>query len=168
MIKGVTVKIDEIKNSSDRNITIEDLPELVLKANPVRKYILMHHYDIGDRSVHFSVDCLTIQEVKDLAVYIQFKAENLLDDTVSLDNITIVQFLEIHGAKIIDQCVLNKEDFDPVGMILIDMYDERESRICGNNWYAEHYDSFDIKFGEDATIFLKNKSDGKNWNGSMI
>lgn len=132
------------------------------------KYILMHHYDIGDRSVHFSVDGLTIQEVKDLAVYLQFKAENLLDDSVSLDNISVVQFLEIHGAKIIDQSVLTKEDFNPLGMILIDMYDERESRICGNNWYAEKYDSFDLKYGEVAANFLLEKSKGKELDGTLI
>lgn len=164
---GVTTKIDEIKNSTDRNVKIEDLPEISLKVNQY-KYILMHHYDIGDSSVHFSFEGLTAQEVKDLAVYIQFKAENLLDDTVSLHNITIVQFLEIHGANIIDECVLNKENFNPVGMILIDMYEERESRICGNNWYAEHYESFDSKYGEVASIFQKSKSNGKNWNGSLI
>lgn len=161
----------QFKNISLTDIqafTIEDLPELGLKSKPVQKYILMHHYDIGDRSVHFSVDGLTIQEVKDLTAYIQFKAENLLDDTISLDNITIVQFLEIHGAKIIDQCVLNKKDFNPVGMILIDVYDERESRLCGNNWYAEKYDSFDLKYGEDATNFLLERSKGKNLDGTLI
>lgn len=159
---------NDISSTGDRAITIEDLPELGLKSNLVHKYILMHHYDIGDRSVHFSVDDLTIQEVKDLAVYIQFKAENLLGDTVSLHNITIVQFLEIHGAKIIDECVLNKENFNPVGMILIDIYEERESRICGNNWYAEYYDSFDLKYGEVATNFLLEKSKGKNLDGTLI
>ena len=53
-------------------------------------------------------------------------------------------------------------------MILIDMYEERESRICGNKWYAENYDAFDSKYGEAASAFLKGKSEGKNLDGTLI
>lgn len=161
-------KIKDIPSINDRIITAEDFSQISLEPNLVRKYILVHHYDVGDCSVHFSGGGLTIQEVKDLAVYIQFKAENLLGDSVSLENITIAQFLEMHGAKIIDQCVLSKDNFNPVGMILIDIYDERESRICGNSWYSDHYDSFDTKFGEVAASFLLEKSKGKNLDGTLI
>lgn len=143
-----------------------NLPENSPKESGSNHFILKHHYDIGDRSVLFSLDGLTEHEVKDLAVYLQFKAENLLDVTISLDNITIVQFLEHYGAVIKSRDQSNL--IDPSDLTPIEMYYERESRICGNNWYAEHYSEFDAKYGVQATEFLKSKSDGKKLDGALI
>ena len=164
----LTKFIDDLTFSYGHILGKAEAEATATETTSLREYILMHHYDIGDRSVHFSGEGLTIQEVKDLAVYIQFKAENLLSDTVSLSNITIAQFLETHGAKILKENVLSLIGFNPLGMILIDMYEERESRICGNNWYAENYEAFDSKYGEAASTFLKAKSEGKNLDGALI
>lgn len=143
-----------------------NLPKNSPKDSGSNHYLLRHHYDIGDRSVFFSLDGLTEHEVKDLVVYLQFKAENLLDVTVSLDNITIVQFLEYYGAVIKSRDQSNL--IDPSDIKPIEMYYERESRICGNNWYTEHYSEFDAKYGVQATEFLKSKSDGKKVDGALI
>lgn len=44
---------------------------------------------------------LTEDQVKDLASYIQFKAERIFDEYASLDNSTVVEFLSLCGATII-------------------------------------------------------------------
>lgn len=51
-----------------------------------------HEYDIGDRSVYFSFDESSIDETaKELAVYLQFKVEHEVDDSIAVDNVTVVR-----------------------------------------------------------------------------
>lgn len=164
ILNGAAEMMNEQEICSDENGTFDDLPKNGLNDRIFRKFILLHHYDIGDQSVHFSIDSLSIQEVRDLAVYLQIKAEKLMEFSVILSNLSIAQYLEVHGAKIIEKT----DDFNPVGMFLIDIYSERESRICGSNWCAEDYKSIDIKFGESASIFLKNSIEYENWNKTQI
>ncbi|HGS5694439.1 TPA: hypothetical protein ACMDWD_003384 [Vibrio cholerae] len=105
-----------------------------------------HEYDIGDRSVYFSFDESQIDETaKELAVYLQFKAEHAINDELALDNVTVVRFLILFGAKQLES--------EPNGDITtIDMYWDRE-RSCGP-WYLENYESLDEKYGDKAHEFL--------------
>ncbi|HDV5624504.1 TPA: hypothetical protein RI821_003073 [Vibrio cholerae] len=90
-----------------------------------------HEYDIGDRSVYFSFDESLIDETaKELAVYLQFKVEHEVDDSIAVDNVTVVRFLELFGAKQLE----TKPNAD---FVTIDMYWDRE-RSCGD-WFLENY-----------------------------
>lgn len=136
----------------------------MILAKPPKVYSLMHAADIGDRSVKFTYDGITEDQVKDLASYIQFKAERLFDEYASLDNSTIVEFLALCGATMIDKNQLNEHSC----LVGIDTYNEREDRICGSNWLTENFDRFDEKYDDTATTFLKSKVVGKNWHKDMI
>ncbi|MGD9569852.1 MAG: hypothetical protein AB7V48_16325 [Sedimentibacter sp.] len=116
----------------------------------VNNFKLTHHYDIGDRSLYFSFDQKTIDEkAVDLAVYLQFKAETLFDDSICLDHVPIMQFLELFGAKQLNEA--------PQEFNTIDMYSDREYR-CGE-WYNTTYMELDKKIGEKTKEFLQSKVD---------
>lgn len=131
---------------------------------PSTIYSLMHAADIGDRSVQFTFDALTEDQVKDLASYIQFKAERIFDEYACLDNSTVVEFLALCGAMMIDKNQLNEH----VCLVGIDIYDEYEDRICGSNWLTENFNLFDKQYGDTASTFLSSKAVGKNWHEDMI
>jgi hypothetical protein len=64
---------------------------------------LTHEYDIGDRSIYFAFDESKIDETaKELAVFLQFKAEEMFDDSICLDHQTIMRFLSLFGAEQIE------------------------------------------------------------------
>lgn len=109
-----------------------------------------HEYDIGDRSVYFTFDESMIEETaKELAIYLQFKAEDAVDDSISLDNITVVRFLELFGAKELK----SKPNSD---LSTIDMYWDRE-RSCGD-WYLKKYETLNLKYSEKALEFLNSQT----------
>ncbi|MFA0809474.1 hypothetical protein [Microbulbifer epialgicus] len=117
-------------------------------VNAPDKYRIGHHYDIGDRFVFFTFDDSNISAVE-LAVYLQFKAEELFDSSICLDNLIVVKFLTLFGAKEISQKVVNFKE--------IDMHHDREER-CGD-WYNSSYKAFDQEFGGQAETFLKQSRD---------
>ncbi len=107
-------------------------------------YKLHHHYDIGDQSVYFTFPQQHVSAV-DLAVYLQFKAEALFDDSICLANSTILSFLTQFGAS----------EYQGHGQPCnkIDMFSDRETR-CGT-WHRLYYRGFDEEYGEQAEVFLK-------------
>ncbi|AKQ32518.1 MULTISPECIES: hypothetical protein [Acinetobacter] len=122
-------------------------------------YQIKHNYDIGDRGIFIKfLDQPKSDEVKNLAIYLQFKAELILDESITLDNMTIAQFLWLQGAKILD----NKPDT----YCVIDMYFDRYER-CGE-WYRHSFSAYDEKYGEQASKFLINKARGKILEGNVI
>ena len=123
-------------------------------------YQIKHNYDVGDRGIFIKfLDLSKSEEVKNIAVYLQFKAEEILDETITLDNMTIAQFLWLQGAKILDK--------EPHEFCEIDMYIDRSER-CGSRWYQDSFNEYDKKYGEQATKFLLNKSRGKILAGNVI
>lgn len=109
--------------------------------------LIMHNYDIGDQGVFVEVPYLTIEQVKDLAVYLEFTAEKT-DESYVVANIVIAQFLEKFGAKILQE--------KPKKFHKIDMFFEREDR-CGT-WYHQDYEKYNQKYGVLANTFLKEKN----------
>lgn len=121
-------------------------------------YQIKHHYDVGDRGVFIKfLDLSKSEEVKNIAVYLQFKAEEILDESVTLDNITIVQFLTLLGAQILDN--------EPKEFYEIDMFYDRVDRCIGR-WHE--YRLYDEKYGKQATEYLKEKAKGKILAGNVI
>lgn len=110
-----------------------------------------HEYDIGDRSVYFSFDESLIDETaKELAVYLQFKVEHEVDDSISIDNVTVVSFLELFGAKRLE----TKPNAD---FVTIDMYWDRE-RSCGD-WFLENYKLLDAKYSDRTKDIVRAKNE---------
>lgn len=107
-------------------------------------YKLHHHYDIGDQSLYFTFPKQQVTAT-DLAVYLQFKAENLFDESICLGNPTIMNYLIQFGAK------EYKGKHPPCSKI--DMYSDRELR-CGT-WNELYYPQLDKEYGERAELFLK-------------
>lgn len=123
-------------------------------------YQIKHNYDVGDRGVFIKfLDLSESEEVKNIAVYLQFKAEEILDETITLDNMTIAQFLWLQGAKILD--------IEPHEFCEIDMFFDRSER-CGSKWYKHSFSEYDEKYGEQASKFLHNKARGKILSGNVI
>lgn len=103
----------------------------------------------SNRSVYFTFDQNHAEEsAKELAIYLQFKTEDTIDDEIRLNGMTIVRFLALFGAKNVD-----KRTGD--SLIDIDMYWDRE-RSCGD-WYLDNYESMDKKYGELAQTFLRSE-----------
>lgn len=122
-------------------------------------YQIKHDYDIGDRWVFIKfLDLCKSEEVKNIAVYLQFKAEKIFHETITLDNMTIAQFLWLQGAKILDN--------QPHEFCVIDMYHDTTER-CGK-WYHHNFNEYDEKYGEQASKFLLNKATGKTLEGNLI
>ncbi|EJL6311314.1 hypothetical protein NMR52_003635 [Vibrio cholerae] len=106
-----------------------------------------HEYDIGDRSAYFSFDESSIDETaKELAVYLQFKVEHEVDDSIAVDNVTVVRFLELFGAKQLE----TKPNAD---FVTIDMYWDRE-RSC-SDWYLENYKLLDAKYSDKTKDIVR-------------
>jgi hypothetical protein len=121
-------------------------------------YQIKHNYDIGDRGVFFEFhESYKTEEVKDLAVYLQFKAEEILDDTITLDNMTVAHFFELQGAKILEN--------RPQEFCEIDMYYDCQGR---GKWYQQSFSEYDKKYGIQATEYLIEKSKGKVLAGNVI
>lgn len=112
-------------------------------------YKLSHHYDTLDTAVYFKCGKLKTLPVE-LAVYLQFKAESFLDESISLSNTTIAAFLNQLGAEIIDLELAADNDAD---CHKIDMYFDREAR-CGE-WYEKIYPVIDSEDGFKARAFLE-------------
>ncbi|WP_390240653.1 hypothetical protein [Vibrio sp. R78045] len=107
-------------------------------------YKLHHHYDIGDQSVYFSFANSQFSAV-DLAVYVQIKAEELLDDSITLDNQTILRFLTLFGAK--------EYNGKRQHCRKVDMYSDREFRT--KEWDECTFPKLDEVCGELAVAFLR-------------
>ncbi|OIH11959.1 hypothetical protein A7M79_00275 [Acinetobacter baumannii] len=121
-------------------------------------YQITHSYDALDQKVFIKVpDHINSEEVKSLAVYVQFKAEEMLDETITLSNMTVAQFLYLQGAKILDA--------EPQSFSEIDMYFARSDK-CGGRW--NDFSLYDEEYGEQASGFLLGKARGKNLEGSVI
>jgi hypothetical protein len=85
-------------------------------------YLLKHTYDIGERGVYIQSNFNPV----DAAVYLQFKAEELFNDGVSLSNLAVANALvSLYGCF----CGAKKET-----ATVIDLYSEREAR-CGE-WFT--------------------------------
>ncbi len=114
----------------------------------INYFRVKHAYDIGDQSIYFHIND-TKENVTDLAVYIQFKAECMYGDTISLENVTIVRCLTLFGAQILS--------VKPNGRLnTIDMYHDRQAR-CGE-WYANNYQRMDERYNHTLAEFLKNEA----------
>ncbi|MFA0053665.1 MULTISPECIES: hypothetical protein, partial [Vibrio] len=107
-------------------------------------YKLHHHYDIGDQSVYFSFANSELSAV-DLAVYLQIKAEELFDDSITLDNQTILRFLTLFGAK---EYTGKRQHCRK-----IDMYSDREFRT--KEWDECTFQKLDKACEELAVAFLR-------------
>lgn len=120
---------------------------------------LTHEYDIGDRSLYFTFDAGELDvTAKELAVYLQFKAEEMFDNSISLDHITIIRFLSLFSAKQLDS--KPNEEFET-----IDMYWDRESR-CGD-WYLGRFEDLDKKYNDKAIEFLNAEADENQLMGEL-
>ena len=92
-------------------------------AQPKLTYLLEHAYDIGDRGVYVE----SIFNPSDVAVYLQFKAEELFNDGVSLSNLAVVNALvSLYGCF----CGARSDK-----ATVIDLYRERKLR-CGK-WFSD-------------------------------
>lgn len=110
---------------------------------------LTHEYDIGDRSIYFVFDESKAEvTAKELAVFLQFKAENVLHDCIDLDHPIIMKFLALFGAEQIKSIPAN------AAFITIDMFWDREE--CCGDWYNNIFGVLDKKYSEKATTLLKN------------
>ena len=123
----VGIKVDKAEPIYNCEIKDFDAVELA------KHFVLFHHYDIGDRSVLFTHESLSPEQVTELAIYLQFKAEQDLDDSVMVDNLTAVEYLQLHGAVVSEK----RNDDTRLGKTLIDMHFERQNR-CGE-WFKEKY-----------------------------
>ncbi|WP_026960516.1 hypothetical protein [Aliagarivorans taiwanensis] len=106
-------------------------------------YRLTHYYDIGDQSKYFTFDDVE-HDPADLAVYLQFKAEEIFDDSICLPAEAILGYLTTFGAKQLKSTDAN---------VVIDMYDDRELR-CGD-WYCDIYAGLDSQLGVQAESYLR-------------
>ncbi|WP_342609092.1 hypothetical protein [Vibrio tritonius] len=121
---------------------------------------LTHEYDIGDRSLYFTFDESKIEETaKELAVFLQFKAEEMFDNSICLDHQTIIKFLALFGAEQIESKPTN------VPFNTIDMYWDRE-RSCGD-WYKGSFGELDKKYSDKAIMFLKSEADDNQLMGEL-
>lgn len=121
---------------------------------------LTHEYDIGDRSIYFTFDESKIEEtVKELAVFLQFKAEEMFNDSICLDHQTIMKFLALFGAELIESKPTN------VSFNTIDMYWDRE-RSCGD-WYESSFSVLDKKYSDKAIAFLKSEAKDNQLMGEL-
>lgn len=121
---------------------------------------LTHEYDIGDRSLYFTFDASEPDvTAKELAVYLQFKAEDMFDNSICLDHITIIRFLSLFGAKQLDS---KPEDSE---FETIDMYWDRESS-CGD-WYSGRFGYLDKMYSDKASTFLKDEANENQLMGEL-
>lgn len=124
-----------------------------------KNFRLTHEYNIGDRDVYFTFDEQKNEfTATELAVYLQFKAEETFDNSICLDAVTIIRFLSSYGAK-----QLNEK---PSGeFITIDMHWDRESR-CGD-WYADKWRPMDVKLRDQTTEFLQAEAKSNQLMGEL-
>lgn len=112
---------------------------------------LKHEYDIGDRSIYFTFNENNTEETaKELAVFLQFKAEEMFDNSICLDHQTIMKFLSLFGAEQLE----SKPDNGVYNVI--DMYWDREQN-CGD-WYRGELIELDKKYSDRAVSFLKSEA----------
>ncbi|WP_130537685.1 hypothetical protein [Thiomicrorhabdus indica] len=92
---------------------------------------IFHEYDIGDLSVIVEGN----ENPVEIAVYIQFKAEEFFSPSVILSNSLIAKTLvEFFDFKIVN----DSKGFDEC----IDMYEERESRT--GSWYINKVENQEL------------------------
>ena len=129
----------------------------------IHNFRLNHAYNISRECIHFTFEkSNNIEEhVIELAVYLQFKAENSIDICISLSDEIVVRFLTLFGAQVLDV----KPDYGSLSCTHIDMYQARESR-CGY-WYNEKYTDFDKKYGEKAEAFLLDQAEENKLMGEL-
>ncbi|WP_167564515.1 hypothetical protein, partial [Acinetobacter pittii] len=156
--------LNEFLNSPDIAITMsqDDLTlffdiEVIADKNFKYEITIHNKFDIysisltenfnNKNSKFFSFEKNSICENPiDLAVYLQFKAETIYDESISLDINTIIEFLELFGAKMITGDVVNFKN--------INLHFEREKRC--EKWYQATYELIDNKIGEKTKDFLRN------------
>lgn len=144
-----------IRYGSDNEVTpimigtlaMRQFAQLVVKElEPV--FGICHTYDIGDQTVYFEVDEFD-KSVIDLAVYLHFKAEEIIDEVVCVSNQTTAKFLELFGGK--------RRDKKPnTNVIKLDMYIEREYRC--SEWYTTEFINLDSKYSEMTEAFIKKQN----------
>lgn len=102
---------------------------------------IFHEYDIGDLSAFIKGS----QNPTDLAVYIQFKAEEFFSPSVLLSNTLIASAL----TKFFEfELVKDRNEFD----MCIDMYEERECRT--GDWYLNKVENKELIPDELLKSFL--------------
>jgi Type IV secretory pathway, VirB11 components, and related ATPases involved in archaeal flagella biosynthesis len=114
-----------------------------IKTNNFR---LTHEYDIGDRSIYFTFDeSKSVYKAVELAVYLQFKAENVFDDSIGIDHEPMMKYLKLFGAKELETV---PDEFNT-----IDMYFDREKRV--GDWYFTKYVEMDEALSKQTVEFLR-------------
>lgn len=108
-------------------------------------YKLFNNDDVDDQAVYFSLPAIRLEQIKNLAVFIQFKAEEMFSDSVVLLNSEIVGYLKRFGAKVIDT--------EPESFIEIEMKSDRDVR--NGDWRMETYKELDAVYGAKATVYLQ-------------
>lgn len=108
-------------------------------------YRIFHKHEVEIKPVCFTVPTIRLEQLKDLAVYIQFKAEILLNPSIVLDGEEILGYLKRFGAKIIDH---SSEEFEE-----IDMFQERLDRL--GDWESDVFPKLDETYGPKATAYIK-------------
>lgn len=108
-------------------------------------YKIFHKHEVEIKPVCFTIPAIRLEQLKDLAVYIQFKAESLLNPSIVLNGEEILGYLKRFGAKIIDQ---SADDFAE-----IDMFQDRVERL--GEWRAEVFPKLDETYGPKATAYIQ-------------
>lgn len=126
------------------NLALSRFAQLVVEElSPI--YGICHTYDIGDQTVFCSYSNFA-PSAADLAVFLQFKAEELIDEAVIVSHKTTAKYLELFGAQRIEA--------KPCGTILsLDMYIEREQR-CGT-WFATRFVELGNQYSGITEAFIK-------------
>lgn len=123
-------------------------------------YLIKNKCDIADRGVFVKFPFPSeSEEVKNLAIYLQFKATEIIDEAIILDSATIAQFLCLQGAEILS----NK----PNEFCEIDLNFDRSNGF-GFKWYVCSFNGYDKNHGEQASEFLLNKAKGAGLTGCVI
>lgn len=132
------------------NLAMVRFADLVVKElDPI--YKICHTYDIGNHAVYCRYTNLELWAI-DLAIYLHFKAESIIDEAVIVDHKTTMKYLELFGAV---QVACPQTESSNEKIIKIDMYIERELR-CGE-WYTTRFVELQ-QYSEMTEVFINEQS----------
>jgi hypothetical protein len=98
----IGIKVDKAEPTYHHEITDFNVVE------SAKQFVLFHNYDIEDRSILFTHEGLSPEQVTELAIFLQFKAEEDLEYTAIVDNPTVVEFL--HSLFLLGLLFIKKSD----------------------------------------------------------
>lgn len=108
-------------------------------------YKLFHKHELSIQPVYFSIHTLHLEQLKDLIIYIQFKAEQRISSDVVLNGPEILGYLKRFGAKMLSH--------EPDNYIEIDLYQGRVDRL--GEWKNETFNKLDETYGVKANIYIE-------------